>query len=111
MEWLRQGDVNNANQNFTGRYHWFYCHCSYHDKEYFSGIAMAVSAPGQEIKSFYIGKVSHNANSKPITRDTLFEIGSISFPGHLDEICRHSSHAYTDTAYRYQNQIACQFSH
>lgn len=50
----------------------------YHDQEYFSGIAMAVYAPGQEIKSYYVGTVSRATNSKKITRDTLFEIGSIT---------------------------------
>lgn len=53
-------------------------YAAYHDKEYFSGIALSVYAPGQAIKSYYTGKVSHEEGSKNIDAYTLFEIGSIT---------------------------------
>lgn len=51
---------------------------AYKDKEYFSGVALSVYQPGGEIRSFYAGQVSHDNNAKPVDKDTLFEIGSIT---------------------------------
>lgn len=48
------------------------------DKEYFSGIALAVYMPGQPTKNYYIGNVGHESDSKKMDADTLFEIGSIT---------------------------------
>lgn len=50
----------------------------YKKQEYFSGIALSVAVPDDEIHNYYIGNISHEANSQPITPDTLFEIGSIT---------------------------------
>ncbi len=50
----------------------------YHDQEYFSGIALSVYQPGQEIKNYYIGKDAHDNTGKNIDANTLFEIGSIT---------------------------------
>jgi D-alanyl-D-alanine carboxypeptidase len=50
----------------------------YKDREYFSGGAVSFYIPNQDIKSFYIGTVSHAAGSKSVTAETLFEVGSIT---------------------------------
>lgn len=50
----------------------------YKDKEYFSGASLSISLPNQNIKNFYIGQVSHDPNSKRISADTLYSIGSIT---------------------------------
>lgn len=48
------------------------------DLEYFSGAALSVYIPKQPIKNYYAGTVSHDQNSKKISADTLFQIGSIT---------------------------------
>lgn len=50
----------------------------YKEKEYFSGITLSTFVPKESIKNYYIGLVSHDADSKPIDQNTLFEIGSIT---------------------------------
>lgn len=50
----------------------------YKDKEYFSGASLSISIPNQNTKNFYIGQVSHDPNSKRISADTLYSIGSIT---------------------------------
>lgn len=51
---------------------------AYKDKEYFSGMAVAVYKPGQPIKNYVIGQTAHDAASEKVTTDTLFQIGSIT---------------------------------
>lgn len=51
---------------------------SYKNKEYFSGIALAVYLPHQAIKNYYIGTEGHGSDNKRIDANTLFEIGSIT---------------------------------
>jgi D-alanyl-D-alanine carboxypeptidase len=51
---------------------------TYKDKEYFSGIALAIYKPKEEIKDYYIGQSDHDKDSKPLDKDSLFEIGSIT---------------------------------
>lgn len=51
---------------------------NYHEAEYFSGIALSVLVPGQEIKNYYAGYESHDKSAKKISENTLFEIGSIT---------------------------------
>lgn len=53
----------------------------YRQAEYFSGAALSIYLPLQEkdkIKNFYIGKVGHEAGSSDISKQTLFQIGSIT---------------------------------
>lgn len=50
----------------------------YRDKEYFSGFALSVYVPGEPIKNYYRGTVSHDKNSTNVDDTTLFEIGSIT---------------------------------
>lgn len=49
----------------------------YKDQEYFSGIALALYETNH-IKNYYIGNLSHAADSPKITDQTLFQIGSIT---------------------------------
>jgi D-alanyl-D-alanine carboxypeptidase len=51
---------------------------TYKDKEHFSGASLSVYIPGHPIKSFYVGEKSNNKNSRQVSADTLFEIGSIT---------------------------------
>lgn len=50
----------------------------YKEKEYFSGIAVAVYKPNLPIANYYIGYTGHEKNSPKIKADTLFQIGSIT---------------------------------
>lgn len=56
---------------------------AYHEKEYFSGMAMSIYLPDQAIKNYYFGQSGHTQESRPIDASSLFEIGSItkSFTG------------------------------
>jgi D-alanyl-D-alanine carboxypeptidase len=51
---------------------------TYQKQEYFSGIALSVLVPGQQIKNYYAGYESHDKSAKKISENTLFEIGSIT---------------------------------
>ncbi len=46
--------------------------------EYFSGGSLSIYVPHHGIKNFYVGKVSHESKSKPVTSATLFQIGDIT---------------------------------
>ncbi|EKD71016.1 MAG: hypothetical protein ACD_46C00297G0003 [uncultured bacterium] len=48
----------------------------YKEAEYFTGVALSIELPNQAINNYYIGRVSHAENSKEISKDTLFQIGS-----------------------------------
>jgi D-alanyl-D-alanine carboxypeptidase len=48
------------------------------DLEYFSGAELSIALPKQAIQNYYIGNISHDSNSAPISANTLFEIGSIT---------------------------------
>lgn len=50
----------------------------YKDQEYFSGVSLSIAAPNAEIRNYYQGNITHGVNSKPVDKDTLFEIGSIT---------------------------------
>jgi D-alanyl-D-alanine carboxypeptidase len=50
----------------------------YKDQEYFSGAALSVYIPNDNIRNYYVGRVNHNPKSKPVSGDTLFQIGSIT---------------------------------
>lgn len=50
----------------------------YKPMEYFSGMAVSIYKPGQPIRNYYAGTVSHDANAAPVNADTLFQIGSIT---------------------------------
>jgi len=46
--------------------------------EYYSGAALSVYLPKEEIKNYYLGSISHDTNSEKISANTLFHIGSIT---------------------------------
>ncbi len=50
----------------------------YKDQEYFSGAALSIYIPNDNIRNYYVGRVSHSLKSKLISGDTLFQIGSIT---------------------------------
>lgn len=50
----------------------------YKNSEYYSGAALSTLVPGKAISNYYIGFVSHEKGSQKISKDTLFEIGSIT---------------------------------
>lgn len=50
----------------------------YQAQEYYSGAALSIAIPGKGIHNYYLGTVSHDKNSTMVTKDTLFEIGSIT---------------------------------
>jgi len=50
----------------------------YKETEYFSGAALSISIPGEKIHNYYAGTIAHDAGSKPVTEQTLFQIGSIT---------------------------------
>ncbi len=50
----------------------------YQDLEYFSGAALSIAIPGETIRNFYTGKISHDSNSENVSASTLFQIGSIT---------------------------------
>lgn len=53
-------------------------YAAYHDSEYFSGIALSFYVPRESIRSYFSGYEAHDKNAKPVSADTLFEIGSIT---------------------------------
>ncbi len=57
----------------------------YQELEYFSGGSLSIYIPGKPLQNYFAGKVSHDPASKSVTKDTLFQIGSItkSFTGAL----------------------------
>lgn len=68
-----QPNLNDPVQNvLSAHFH------QYKDQEYFSGISLSVYIPKQNIKNYFIGNISHDVKSKPIDKDTLFQIGSIT---------------------------------
>src|ERR1700722_12285026 len=50
----------------------------YKNSEYFSGAELSFFIPKQNIKNYYVGRISHDPKSKPVSRDTLFQIGDIT---------------------------------
>ncbi|RDI48094.1 serine hydrolase domain-containing protein [Aquicella lusitana] len=51
----------------------------YKDKEYFSGGALSIYIPGEDIKNYYVGRTAHDDQTgRDITANTLFQIGSIT---------------------------------
>ena len=50
----------------------------YKDQEYFSGAELSIYIPNDNIRNYYVGRVSHSLKSKLISGDTLFQIGSIT---------------------------------
>ena len=50
----------------------------YKDQEYFSGAALSIYIPNDNIRNYYVGRVSHSPKSKLMSGDTLFQIGSIT---------------------------------
>jgi D-alanyl-D-alanine carboxypeptidase len=50
----------------------------YKDAEYFSGAELSVYIPNQAIKNYYVGRVAQGLQSNPVSKDTLFQIGSIT---------------------------------
>lgn len=50
----------------------------YKDKEYFSGIGVAVSLPNKAISNYSIGTIAHEQTSAKMTADSLFDVGSIT---------------------------------
>lgn len=53
-------------------------YAKYKDAEYFSGAELSIYVPDKAIATYYVGNVSHDADSKPIDENTLFQIGSIT---------------------------------
>jgi D-alanyl-D-alanine carboxypeptidase len=50
---------------------------TYYQKEYFSAIQVSVKT-ANKVKTYVAGRVSHDTNAKPITENSLFNIGSIT---------------------------------
>lgn len=50
----------------------------YKTSEFYSGAALSTLVPEKAISNYYIGFVSHNKGSEKVSKDTLFEIGSIT---------------------------------
>lgn len=50
----------------------------YKDAEYFSGAELSIYIPNQGIKNYYVGRVAQDVKSKPVSKETLFQIGSIT---------------------------------
>ncbi len=51
---------------------------TYRDREYFSAIQSSIQIDGQPIKTYVIGQISRDINSRPIDAQTLFQLGSIT---------------------------------
>jgi len=63
---------NKAKQIFTDHFQ------KYKDLEYYSGAALSIYIPKDNIHNFYLGTTTQQANSEPIADKTLFQIGSIT---------------------------------
>lgn len=71
--------INNS-QEFDSKVQKILTHHYYQYKnpEYFSGAELSILIPKQNIKNYYIGRISHDPKSKLISKDTLFQIGDIT---------------------------------